>query len=81
MNRNHKTIMQLRFRKRGSATIIMLALLAILLILVLANGRIVLNLQKELKLIERKQAERTNTNRNHPTNAVDKTSDQNHHLP
>jgi hypothetical protein len=67
--------------ERGSATIVMIALLAIMLILILANSRILFNLQRELKLIERHQIERVNTNHDHSTNAVSTTSTAEHKSP
>ena len=48
-------------RERGSAVVVLLALLAIMLILVAANGKTLLNLQKELRLIERQQLLRLHT--------------------
>ena len=46
--------------EHGSATIMMIALLAIMFILISANTRTLLGMQKELKLIERKQIQRLN---------------------
>lgn len=76
-NRNQES----RTTERGSATLVMIALLAIMLILILANSRILFNLQRELKLIERQQIERLNTNHGHSTNAVDTSSTANHKPP
>ena len=45
-------------QERGSAVVIFLALLAIMLILVAANGRTVALLKLELQLIEHKQVQR-----------------------
>ena len=50
-----------RARRRGSAVIVLLALLAVMLILVAANGKTLLHLHKELKLLERQQLHRLNT--------------------
>ena len=76
-NRNQES----RTTERGSATLVMIALLAIMLILILANSRTLFNLQRELKLIERQQIERLNTNHGHSTNAVDTSSNANHKSP
>ena len=59
----------------------MIGLLTILIILVTANGRIVLNLQRELKLIERQQIERANAHNGHLTNTVDTSTNANHKSP
>ena len=76
-NRNQES----RTTERGSATLVMIALLAIMLILILANSRTLFNLQRELKLIERQQIERVNTNHDHSTNAVSTTSTADHQSP
>lgn len=76
-NRNQES----RTTERGSATLVMIALLAIMLILILANSRTLFGLQRELKLIERQQIERLNTNHGHSTNAVDTSSTANHKPP
>jgi hypothetical protein len=76
-NRNQES----RTTERGSATLVMIALLAIMLILILANSRTLFNLQRELKLIERQQIERLNTNHGHSTNAVGTSSTENHQSP
>lgn len=57
----------LRARQRGSAVAVLLVMLAIMLILVAANGKALLHLQKELKFIERQQTRRLNAAQ---TNAV-----------
>ena len=54
-------------RQRGSAVAVLLVMLAIMLILVAANGKTLLHLHKELKFIERQQTQRLNAAR---TNAV-----------
>ncbi len=54
----------------GSAVVIFLALLAIMLVLVAANGKTLLLMKKELQLIEHKQVqrlERSQTNTASPT--------------
>ena len=76
-NRNQES----RTTERGSATLVMISLLAIMIILILANSRTLFNLQRELKLIERQQIERLNTNHGHATNAVDTSSTANHQSP
>ena len=48
-------------RERGSAVVVLLVLLTIMLILVAANGKTLLNLQKEMKLLERQQVHHLNT--------------------
>ena len=80
-NRTFKRNRKSRTSERGSATIVMIALLAIMLILILANSRTLFGLQRELKLIERHQIERVNTNHDHSTNAVDTSSTANHKSP
>lgn len=47
-------------QERAFATFMMFVLLAVMFILVLANGRMVANLQKEMKLIEQQQLQRLN---------------------
>jgi hypothetical protein len=74
MSTNRNTRSRMHSDNGGSVTIIMLALLAILLILVLANGRIILNLQRELKLIEKQQVERSSAGRSHSTNTLETSS-------
>ena len=76
-NRNQES----RTTERGSATLVMIALLAIMLILILANSRTLFGLQRELKLIERQQIERLNTNHGHSTNTVDTSSTAIHKSP
>ena len=56
-----------RGRERGSAVAVLLVMLAIMLILVAANGKTLLHLQKELRFIERQQTLRLNAAQ---TNAV-----------
>lgn len=58
-------------QQRGSAVVIFLALLAIMLILVAANGRTVVLLKKELQLIEHKQVQRLERSQ---TNALPSSS-------
>jgi len=56
-----------RGRERGSAVAVLLVMLAIMLILVAANGKTLLHLQKELRFIERQQTQRLNAAQ---TNAI-----------
>lgn len=56
-----------RARQRGTAVVVLLAMLAIMMILVAANGRTIFHLQRELRLIERQQVQRLNAAQ---TNAV-----------
>ena len=53
--------------ERGSAVAVLLVMLAIMLILVAANGKTLLHLQKELRFIERQQTQRLNAAQ---TNAI-----------
>jgi hypothetical protein len=53
--------------RSGSAVVIFLALLAIMLVLVAANGRTLLLLKKDLRLIEQRQVQRLERSQ---TNAV-----------
>lgn len=53
--------------QRGSAVVIFLALLAIMLVMVAANGKTLVLLKKELQLIEHKQVQRLEQSQ---TNAV-----------
>jgi hypothetical protein len=47
-------------REGGSATFLFIALLAIMMILVAANGKAIFRLHRELNLLEQKQNERLN---------------------
>ncbi len=60
-----------RTGERGSAVVIFLALLAIMLVLVAANGKTLVLLKKELQLIEHKQVQRLERSQ---TNAVSPAS-------
>ncbi len=64
--RNHRVAFR-RARQRGTAVVVLLAMLAIMMILVAANGRTIFHLQRELRLIERQQVQRLNAAQ---TNAV-----------
>jgi len=56
-----------RQNRNGSATLIFIALLAIMLLLVVANGKSLFHLHREIKLLEQKQIKRLNASQ---TNAV-----------
>jgi hypothetical protein len=49
---------RLKGRERGSAVVLFLALLSIMLVLVAANGRTLLLLKKDLQVIEHRQIQR-----------------------
>ena len=57
-----------RPRQNGSAVFIFLTLLAIMMILVAANSRALLDLHNQIKLLEHRQIERLNASQ---TNAVE----------
>jgi hypothetical protein len=57
----------IRRSEGGMATVIFIALLAIMMILVMAESRALFHLHREVKLLEQKQIKRLN---NPPTNAV-----------
>jgi len=54
-------------RERGMATLVFIALLAIMLILVMAESRALLLLHREVKLLEQQQIKRLNAA---PTNTI-----------
>ncbi len=54
--------------ERGSATLIYIALMTIMLILVTAEGRTLLNLRREVKLLERRQIQRLNRSQTNSMN-------------
>jgi hypothetical protein len=60
-----------RHRESGVATIIFITLLAIMMILVMAESRSLLHLRREVKLLEQQQIKRLNTA---ATNAVATTT-------
>jgi hypothetical protein len=57
-------------KESGMATVIFIALLAIMMILVMAESRALFHLHREVKLLEQKQIKRLNSS---PTNAVTAT--------
>jgi hypothetical protein len=57
----------IRRRERGMATLVFIALLAIMLILVMAESRALLLLHREVKLLEQQQIKRLNAA---PTNTI-----------
>jgi hypothetical protein len=49
-----------RHNERGMVTVVFIALLAIMLLLVMANGKSLFHLHREIKLLEQKQIKRLN---------------------
>ena len=60
----HSSVSRLRAdpRQRGTAVLLMLFLMAILMLLVASNVRTLIQLKQELRLVERKQMKRLETN-------------------
>ena len=58
-----------RHRQSGSAVLIFITLLAIMLMLITANSSALLHLHRELKLLDQRQVERLNASQ---TNATDR---------
>jgi hypothetical protein len=58
-------------RQSGSAVLIFITLLAIMLMLITANSSALLHLHRELKLLDQRQVERLNTSQ---TNATDRAT-------
>ena len=56
-----------RPRERGMATVLFIALLAIMMVLVMVESQALIRLRREVKLMEQQQIKRLNTP---PTNAV-----------
>jgi len=56
-----------RQRERGMATVLFIALLAIMMVLVMVESQALIRLRREVKLLEQQQIKRLNTP---PTNAV-----------
>jgi hypothetical protein len=54
-------------RQRGSAVLIFITLLAIMLMLITANSSTLLHLHRELKLLDRRQVERLNASQTNTT--------------
>jgi hypothetical protein len=60
-----------RHRQSGSAVLVFITLLAIMLLLITANSSTLLHLHRELKLLDQRQVERLNTSQ---TNATDRAT-------
>ena len=60
-----------RHRQSGSAVLIFITLLAIMLMLITANSSALLQLHRELKLLDQRQVERLNASQ---TNATDRAT-------
>ena len=58
-------------RQSGSAVFIFLTLLAIMVILVAANSRALLDLHQQIKLLEHRQIERLNASQTNATDNVE----------
>ena len=56
-----------RPRQNGSAVLLFITLLAIMLMLITANSSALLHLHRELKLLERRQIERLNASQTNAT--------------
>jgi integral membrane sensor domain MASE1 len=56
-----------RGNERGMATVVFIALLAIMVILITANGKALFRLHREIKLVEQQQVKRLNASQ---TNSV-----------
>ena len=54
-------------RQSGSAVLIFIALLAIMLVLITANSSALLHLHRELKLLDQRQVERLNASQTNTT--------------
>jgi hypothetical protein len=54
----------------GMATLVFIVLLAIMMILVTAESRALIHLDRELKILERQQVKRLNTTGNSQTNGI-----------
>ena len=60
-----------RRRQNGSAVLVCIALLAIMVILVTANSKALFNLHREIKLLEKRQVERLNASQTNTMAAVE----------
>ncbi|MFZ0827275.1 MAG: hypothetical protein WAO02_07615 [Verrucomicrobiia bacterium] len=58
-------------RKDGSATVVFIALLAIMMMLVTAEGRALFQLHREVKLLEQQQIKRLNNSQTDPAAVTD----------
>jgi Tfp pilus assembly protein FimT len=56
-----------RHRQSGSAVLVFIALLAIMLMLITANSSTLLHLHRELKLLDQRQVERLNASQTNAT--------------
>jgi Tfp pilus assembly protein FimT len=59
-----------RHRQSGSAVLVFIALLAIMLMLITANSSTLLHLHRELKLLDQRQVERLNASQTNATTTV-----------
>lgn len=59
-----------RHRQSGSAVMIFITLLAIMLMLITANSSTLLHLHRELKLLDQRQVERLNASQTNATTTV-----------
>jgi type II secretory pathway component PulK len=66
-----RSILIRRHRQRGSAVVVYLALLAIMVILAAANSNTLLHLHRELNLLEHRQIKRLNASAAHVTPTVE----------
>ncbi len=57
-------------RQSGSAVLIMITLLAVMLLLITANSSALLHLHRELKLLDQRQVERLNASQTNLVTAV-----------
>ena len=62
-----RSIVSRRHRQSGSAVVIFITLLAIMLMLITANSSALLHLYRELKLLDRRQVERLNASQTNAT--------------
>jgi hypothetical protein len=60
-----------RHRQSGSAVLVFIALLAIMLMLITANSSTLLHLHRELKLLDQRQVERLNASQTNATLVVE----------
>ena len=65
-----RPIFDRRRRQHGSAVVVFLALLAIMVILSAANSNTLLHLHRELKLLDQRQVERLNASQTNATMTV-----------
>jgi integral membrane sensor domain MASE1 len=65
-----RSIFNRRRRQNGSATFVFIVLLAIMMILVTANGKAIFRLHRELNMLEQKQNQRLNVLQTNVTSVV-----------